>query len=335
VDFQLSDDQIALQQGIRSFLEGRLGIEQLRELDARGGFDRGLWRELAEMGVFGLRLPEARGGVGLGMADAVVVFAELGRRAVPGPLIWTHLAADLVEGAGSGEAVVSGLDLLAIQPEPILVEHRDAMDALLVLRPEGVYLLSPAEVGGEPVAEPLDPFTPLHHVAQLPAGRRIADAARAQQLRLEGAALAAGQLLGIAEETLALANAYARQREQFGRPIGSFQAIKHILADMFVRQEAARAAAWAAGATLDDPEAGEVERAVSTGKLIAGDAALKNARACIQVHGGMGFTWEIPAHFYLKRTWVLESVFGTVEEHAERIADGVERELGAEQVAGG
>ncbi|MCE2391432.1 MAG: acyl-CoA/acyl-ACP dehydrogenase, partial [Proteobacteria bacterium] len=330
MDFQLSEDQVALQEGIRSFLDDRLGIEQLRELDEKGEFDRGLWAELAEMGVFGLRLPEDAGGVGLGTADAVIVFEELGRRAVPGPLVWTHLAADLVDGAASGEAVVSGLDLLAGQPEPIMIEHFDEMDALLAVRGDGVYRIDPDEVKAQAVSESLDPFTPVHYAESLPDGLRVADAERARQLRLEGAALVGGQLLGIAEETLTLANEYAKQREQFDRPIGKFQAIKHILADMFVRQEAARAAAYAGGATLDDPEVGDVQRAVSAAKLNAGEAAMKNARACIQVHGGMGFTWEIPAHFYLKRTWVLESVFGTCEEHAELVAECIEREIDAQ-----
>ena len=104
--------------------------------------------------------------------------------------------------------------------------------------------------------------------------------------------------------------------------------MKHILADMFVRQEVARAAAYAAGATIDDPLVGDVARAVSSAKITCGEAAMKNSRACIQVHGGMGFTWEVPAHFYLKRTWVFESVFGTIDEHAESVAEKL-----AEQVA--
>jgi alkylation response protein AidB-like acyl-CoA dehydrogenase len=327
VDFQLSEDQVALQEGIRSFCAARVSRDQLRELDAGGKLDRALWRELAEMGVFGLRLAESAGGVGLGSADAVLVFEELGRRCVPGPLVWTHLAAGLIDGAASGEKLVSGLDLMAGEEGPILVEHRDECDALIVLRRDGVYRIEPRELAGRKIGEPLDPFTPVHHVERLPRGERIADAGRARQLWLEGAALVSGQLLGIAEETLTMANDYAKQREQFGRPIGSFQAIKHILADMFVRQEVARAAAYAAGATLDDPAVGDVGRAVSSAKLTAGEAAMKNSRACIQVHGGMGFTWEIPAHFYLKRTWVLESVFGTGDDHADRIAESIEASL--------
>ncbi len=331
MDFQLSEDQKALRDGVRSFCEGRVPTDVLPELAENSGFEASLWKELAEMGVFNLRVPEDAGGVGLGMADAVLVFAELGRRLVPGPLAWTQLAAGLVDGAASGETVVGGLDRLGSHAsDPILIEHLDSIDALLVLSDDGVERLDPARLEGSLIENPMDPLTPLHHVAELPKGERIADVAAAEYLRLEGAALASGQLLGIAESTLELATDYAKKREQFGRPIGGFQAIKHMLADMFVAQEVARSAVYAAGATLDDPEVGDISRAVSSAKLTAGEAALKNARGCIQIHGGMGFTWEVPAHYYLKRTWVLDSVFGSVEEHAERSADALaERASGA------
>ncbi|MHC4494078.1 MAG: acyl-CoA dehydrogenase family protein, partial [Planctomycetota bacterium] len=89
------------------------------------------------------------------------------------------------------------------------------------------------------------------------------------------------------------------------------------------RQELARAGVYAAAATLDHPEVGDVERAVSAAKLVAGEAAMKNSRSCIQIHGGMGYTWEVPAHYYLKRTWVLESLLGTVDEHATLLGEGL------------
>jgi len=319
MDFRLTEDQLALQEGIRSFCDGRVPFESLAALE-KTPLDRDLWSELAEMGVFGLRLPESEGGVGLGMSEAVLVFAELGRRLVPGPLVWSHLAAALVEGAGAGSAIVGGLDRFVPSSEPALVEYLDGLDAVLLLSADGVRRVDARALVGTAVATPLDPLTPLHHVADLPAGEAIGDAAVAGKLRLEGAALAAAQLLGITEATLEFATDYAKKREQFGRPIGGFQAIKHILAECFVRQEQARAAVWAAGATLDDPSVGNPLRAVSTAKLVAGEAAMKNARACVQVYGGMGYTWEMPPHYYLKRTWVLESVFGTASDHAHQVA---------------
>src|SRR5262245_34807649 len=137
MDFQLSEDQEALRAGVRSFCEGRISIDALRALEKQG-FDRSLWRELAEMGVFALRQPESTGGVGLRTADAVIVFAELGRCLAPGPLVWTHLAADLVPGAGAGEVVVGGIEAPA-RGGLVLVEHLEQLDALLVLRRDGVY----------------------------------------------------------------------------------------------------------------------------------------------------------------------------------------------------
>jgi alkylation response protein AidB-like acyl-CoA dehydrogenase len=119
--------------------------------------------------------------------------------------------------------------------------------------------------------------------------------------------------VGIAEATLELAVSYSKTREQFWRPIASFQALKHIMADMLVRKEVARAAVYAAGATFDDPSVGDFTRAVRSARLTASEAAVKNARACIQVHGGMGYTWEAAPHYYLKRTLVLDSMFGQIE----------------------
>jgi alkylation response protein AidB-like acyl-CoA dehydrogenase len=324
VDFRINADEQALKDGVRTFCEGCFGLDTLRELEDAGGFDRSLWKDLAELGVFGLRLPEEQGGADLGMAEAVLVFEELGRALVPGPLLWSHLAAGLVEGAASGDVVVGALDLTGAACEPHLVEHWEALDALLLLRREGVEYIDPKSLAVEPVATPLDPLTPLHHAVELPPGKEIGGSDAARELRLAGTALVSGQLLGIAEATLDLALDYAKEREQFGRVIGSFQALKHMLADMFARRELARAAAYAAAATLDHPEVGDVERAVSTGKIVAYEAAMKNARAAIQIHGGMGYTWEVPVHYYYKRAWVLQSLFGSCEEHALGIGESFE-----------
>ncbi|MFP6654664.1 MAG: acyl-CoA dehydrogenase family protein [Myxococcota bacterium] len=327
MDFQPTEDQKALREGIRSFCEGQVPMERMPDLEASKGFDRALWNELAEMGLFGLRLPEDEGGVGLGYSDAVLVFEELGRSLVPGPLAWTHLAAGLIQGAATGETVVGGLDCFADNDETIVVEYLDHLDVLLVLRPDGIEQLDPKTLKATASEIPLDPLTPVHFVEELPRGERIADADAASRMRLVGAAIVSGQQLGLAEGALALANEYAKGREQFGRPIGGFQAVKHILAEMFVRQEAARGGAYNAGATLDAPEVADVQRAVSSAKITAGDSAIRNARSGIQVHGGMGFTWEVPAHYYLKRAWVLENVFGNRAEHAEILADLLDQQI--------
>ncbi len=286
--------------------------------------DRARWSELAEMGVFSLRLPEAQGGVGLGMAESVLVFAELGRRVVPGPLLWGQLLAGLVPGAATGETIVGGLDRTRVSNEPLLVEYAAGLDALVVLAKDGVHRIEARKLAGAPIGTPLDPLTPLSYVAELPKGERIAGPEQAAELRLEGALLSSALCLGIAEMTAELAVEYAKKREQFDRPIASFQAIKHFAADMHVRQELARAAVYAAGATFDDPSVGDVARAVASARVVAGEAAMKNARMCVQIYGGMGYTWEMPPHYYLKRAFVLENAFGSGEEHCETIAERID-----------
>ena len=127
--------------------------------------------------------------------------------------------------------------------------------------------------------------------------------------------------LGVAEASTDLAVAYAKERQQFGRPIGAFQALKHLMADMFVRAELARGAVYAAGVTLDDPVVGSVERAAAAAKITAGEAAIGNGKTCVQVHGGMGYTWEVDAHLLLKRAYVLEAAFGGRDEWSDTLAD--------------
>jgi alkylation response protein AidB-like acyl-CoA dehydrogenase len=312
VDFELTADQEALQDGVRKLCEGRFPIEQVRALEERGGVDRALWQELAAAGVFALRVPEADGGVGLGHAEAAIVFEELGRAVVPGPLVGTHLAAGLVDGDVVG--------VVERRAGAVCVEHLDALDTLVAIDDDGLWEMAPSTLDAQPVDDPLDPLTPLHRVDTLPRGSQVAGAEEAGRWRATGAALVAAELLGIAGATTDMAVAFAKEREQFDRPIGSFQAVKHLLADMLVRAEVARAAVYAAAVTLDDAEVGDVARAVATAKVMAGEAAVKNGKSCVQVHGGMGFTWEVDAHLYLKRAWLLDTVFGSVDDHALALA---------------
>jgi alkylation response protein AidB-like acyl-CoA dehydrogenase len=318
VDFELSDDQVALVEGIRSLLQGRFGIDAVRALESSDGVERIAWRELAETGVFSLVVPEDDGGVGLGHADAVLVFEELGRALVPGPVVPTFLAASLVEGAASGDAVVGMIERPTAGPA--FVEHLPALDVLLVLDDDGVATIDPSKLAGTRLHRPLDPLTPAWRVEDLPAGTNVAGADVAEQLRLRGAVLTAAVQLGLAEGALDLAVAYAKERQQFGKVIGSFQAVKHLCADMVARVEVCRAAVYMAGVCLDDPEVGDPVRAASVARLLANNASSDNGRDCVQVHGGMGYTWEVDAHLYLKRAWVLATTFGSSDDHADRLA---------------
>jgi alkylation response protein AidB-like acyl-CoA dehydrogenase len=319
MDFELSDDQVALQDGVRSFLAGRFPIETVRALEGDGGVGRASWTELADMGVFALRLPESDGGVGLGWADAVLVYEELGRALVPGPLVWTHLAAGLVEGAATGETVVGGIE----RDEPSrLLEYPAVVDQVIVLDAEGAWLVDAGAIESMPIETPLDALTPVARVVgDLPQGTQLLDARGADDLRSQGATLVAALLLGVAEAATDLAVAFSKERVQFDRPIGTFQALKHMMADMLVRTEVARGGVYAAGVTLDDPIVGSIPRAVAAAKYTAGDAAVENGKVCVQVHGGMGYTWEIDAHLYFKRAYALDTAFGSRDEHAEIMAD--------------
>jgi alkylation response protein AidB-like acyl-CoA dehydrogenase len=318
MSFTLRDDQKALQQGIRTFCEGRFPQGDLQKIE-EWSFDRTLWAELAEMGIFSLRVAEDKGGLGLGMTDAALVFEELGRALLPGPLVWTHLAAGMIEGAATGETLVGGIDLTKGQDEPMILDYFASLDVVLLLRDDGIWRLDAAEMSAEAVKTSLDPLTPVHEIVSMPSGECCGDSSEAQRLALEGATLTAALQLGIAQATTDLSVSYAGTREQFNKPIGKFQAVKHMCADSFVRQEVARGAVYGAAATLEHPDVGDGVRAASGAKINAGDAAMRNSRTCIQVHGGMGFTWEIPAHFYLKRAWVLENAFGTQNEHADHL----------------
>jgi alkylation response protein AidB-like acyl-CoA dehydrogenase len=316
VDFEVDEDEAALQEGIRAFCEGRFPIETVRSLEAHGGVDRDRWRELGETGVFALRLPERDGGVGLGLTEAALVFEELGRAVVPGPVLATHLAAGLVDGAAEGAAVVGAVERPA---SPLLVEHADAVDVLVAVDDDGVHAIDPSDLGGRAV-EPMDPLTPMRQVADLPAGDRLGGPEVAADWRRAGATLAAALLLGLADGAMALAVGYAKEREQFDRPIGSFQAVKHLCADMLTRTELARSAVYAAAVTLDGRGVDDPDRMVAAAKITAGEAARANGKSCIQVHGGMGFTAEVDAHLYLKRALVLETWFGSADEHSEAVA---------------
>jgi alkylation response protein AidB-like acyl-CoA dehydrogenase len=294
MDLELSDDQVALRDGIASMLEGRVPIERVRE-----GFDRAMFDELAGAGVFSLRDD------GFSWADCVVVFEQLGRFCIPGPLVASTLL---------GDGRVAGL---AGDQPPIWIEHLDALDVLIVLGPSGLRAVDPRSVEADASPWPLDPCTPVARAAALPGGDPV-DWPH-EKLRAASVLTAAFQV-GLADRLTDMAVGYAKERVQFDRPIGGFQAIKHILADMLMRTEVARAAVYAAGAALDDRDAvadATTHRLVHGAKVVGGDAAVANGKAATQVFGGMGYTWEVDVHLYLKRAWVLETNFGNADLNAE------------------
>jgi alkylation response protein AidB-like acyl-CoA dehydrogenase len=285
VRFQLTSDQLALRAAMRELLARRFGGAVLRAAVDDPRLDRALWRELGAAGFFALRVPEADGGVGLGLPEAVLVFEEAGRVLLPGPLVATHLAAGTVPGAASGEAVVADVDGGG------LVEWLDAAD---VVR---------GDAAGAVALTSVDPLTPVHRVP----------GARARAVDPVAVLLTAAEQLGTATRACELAVQHARTREQFGQPIGAFQAVKHLCAQMLVRAETARAAVYAAAVTADPVD-------IAAARLLADEAAERGARDCLQVHGGMGFTWECEVHLHLKRAWVRSRRGGGGAESEELLA---------------
>ncbi|MDV9171493.1 acyl-CoA dehydrogenase [Streptomyces sp. W16] len=287
--FQLTDDQRALRDAVRAVIGSRSGAGSswlVAQFPAplRGAplLDRGLWQALGDLGVFSLRLAESDGGAGLGLPEAVLVFEEVGSALVPGPLVATHLAAGVVPGAATGETVVAAAD-------GRLVEWLDEADVVLPGAEGAVALRS------------VDPLTPLHRV---PAPARTDPVA---------VLLTAAEQLGTAARVCGLAVQHARTREQFGQPIGGFQAVKHLCAQSLVRVEMARAAVYAAAVTGDRVD-------IAAARLLADEAAVRGARDCLQVHGGMGFTWESEVHLHLKRAWVRAQRGGGSTESEELLA---------------
>jgi alkylation response protein AidB-like acyl-CoA dehydrogenase len=327
MDFELTEFQIDLAEGVRRLCQGQFALEQLRALElADRVVDRAGWRQLGDAGVFNLRLAEEAGGIGLGLAEAALVFEELGRALVPGPLVASHLAAGLVGGADNGSVVVGLVEdrpALGRTAVPMVIEHLDDLDALLVVSDHGVASVDPRTLDATRLDRPMDPLTPVWAVPALPPGTPIAGPEIAARWRRDGSVLTAALQIGAAAWTTDLAVEYAKQRRQFGRPIGGFQAVKHLCADMAVRTEVARCAVHAAAVTVDQPEVGDTGMAAAGAKLLADEAALTNGRSCIQVHGGMGFTWEVPVHLAYKRARVLATQFGTADRLAEALGESL------------
>ncbi|MFI7238250.1 acyl-CoA dehydrogenase family protein [Streptomyces cyaneofuscatus] len=309
MDFQLSDDQRALRSGMRDLLGAVFDRDRMRAAVQRGGgVDRALWRELGAAGFFALRLPEEAGGVGLGLPEAVLLFEEAGRALLPGPLVATHLAAGLVKGAAEGEAVVT-----VAEGGGRPVADLEGADAVLVGGAEVLTgeRLETFVAGAVPVRS-MDPLTPLHRAEGRSAGAGASEAYPGA-LRREGALLTAAEQLGSAARTTEMAVQHASARKQFGSLIGSFQAVKHLCADMLARTEPARGAVYAAAVTGDPVE-------IAAAKLLADEAAVRNARDCLQIHGGMGFTWEADVHLHLKRAWLRAARWLTAAEAEEILA---------------
>jgi alkylation response protein AidB-like acyl-CoA dehydrogenase len=312
MNFDLSEEQTALQDLVVRFGAERLPISEARRWGQPGGFDRERWAQLAALGVFALAPMDGSGS----LADAVVAFEAMGHGLVPGPLIAAGLAGGTIDGVESGATVVTLVDRSA---SPMLAPHLLDADLVLALDDGGVWVIPVGDTDAVEV-ESTDPTATVWLVEHLPRGEQIADEGAVEHWRASAGLLASSLLTGLADGAIQQAVAYAQRRWQFGRPIGAFQALKHLLADSFARVELARASLYSAALRADDLTLGGAVRSASGCRFLATEAARHNTKAALQIFGGMGFTWEMDAHLYVKRVWATQAVQGSSERSLDTLA---------------
>ncbi|WP_198350810.1 acyl-CoA dehydrogenase [Flavisphingomonas formosensis] len=315
VDLHPTEDQRMIEESVRAFLADRLPVERLREPAHQGGAaEAAAWAELTALGLFGLGLDEARGGLGLGLAEEALVARALGLHLVSPSVVAQMIAPHLAPDDALRAALVAGETRAAFanrigEAGGHLIDGAGASHAVLLAG--GVALIGIDALGSP---EPVDAIDETVRIARMlaafPAAPRDAASDRALLLL-------AAYLTGIAQATRDMAVAYAITREQFGQPIGAFQAIKHMAADMATRAAAAEAQCFHAAVTFGRGLDDGIEAAAAA--LLAETAALANAGANIQIHGGMGFTAECDAHLYLKRAHLLASLAGGRRLHQRRL----------------
>jgi alkylation response protein AidB-like acyl-CoA dehydrogenase len=336
MDFTFDEQQIAFRDTVRKFLMVEAAPELLRDIwETQSGRSAELRAKLADQGLLALSVPEEFNGIGLGDLDWVLIQQELGYYAIPDSLSDTaYLAADLLNRLPAGKLRKDWLPKIAGGNARIAVGHpvnpfvadAQAADLLLLWRDDEVHALKPAEA--KLTFNPsIDMSRRLFKVEWKPTdATRVCSAAIGRPLWasvLDRAALAAAaQMLGLAQRMLDLGIDYGAQRKQFGKPIGSFQAVKHHLADVAVKIEFARPVVTRAAYSLarNDPEQAVH---VSHAKLAAGEAATLSARRSLQVHGAMGYTWEADLQMFMKRAWALDATWGDRAFHKARVASFV------------
>jgi alkylation response protein AidB-like acyl-CoA dehydrogenase len=328
MDFDFNDEQREIKSTAHEFIASRFKPERVRELaESDNPYDDALWKEMCELGWPGIAIAEEHGGQGLGVVELVILQEELGYACAPSPMISNAAAGAVIERAGSDEqksrwlpGIASGEQRAAAaftaDDEPIVGAAQGTSILVLSAPPDGARLVET----GDASLERLDLIdtTRAYFRASADGGEALpGDVAGAYDVAV--VALAA-ELVGVAQRSLDMAVDYAKERQQFDRPIGAYQAVSHRLAEMLWEVEEARSltyyAAWAADA---EPET--LPLAASMAKARASDSAGTVAHNAIQTLGGIGFTWEHDIHFFLKRAKVGAALLGTPRQHRERVAE--------------
>ncbi|MFF4234559.1 acyl-CoA dehydrogenase family protein [Actinomadura geliboluensis] len=351
-DLLYSEIETDLRAGVRGLLDDKAPwTSVLAGVEKDAPYDAELWRAVAgQLGCAGLPVPEDLGGAGATWRETAVVMEELGRSAAPVPFLTSAVVAtaallaagerDLLAELAAGERIAVLAVPFSTPPggaaatvraadgtltgEVTSVADGMAADVLLVPASGGLYAVDAADARRTAVTS-LDMTRRLADVAFSGApARRVADGLDAVRAALlTGAAMLASEQLGLAERCLDDTVAYVKTRYQFGRPVGSYQGLKHRLADLWTSITQARAVARHAASCVAAGD-GDAPIAVAVAQAHCSAVALKAAEECVQMHGGIGFTWEHPAHLYLKRAKADSIALGTPDHHRAALAELVD-----------
>jgi alkylation response protein AidB-like acyl-CoA dehydrogenase len=328
--FAFTDDQLAFAGAVRDLLAKECSADALRDAWGRDeGRVPGLWSKLAEMGVIGMLAPEGVGGLGMSELDLVLLLAEAGRAGLPEPLrdvamvavpaIRDHAQSDDAEAFL--EQIANGTLHVAVGlRRDGVVEHAADASLFLLEADDGLHLVDRDVVDLEPVGS-VDGSRRLARVSWTPSSStRVGGGRPAAERADDRAALgAAAELCGLSDRMIELTVDYVGQRKQFGVPIGSFQAIKHHLADATLALEFAKPVVWRAAYSLSHDLA-EAQIHCSMAKAAASDAAQKVCDVALQCHGAIGYTVEYDLHLFMKRAWALIRRSGDARLHRRRVA---------------
>jgi alkylation response protein AidB-like acyl-CoA dehydrogenase len=321
--FDFNDEQGEIKGTAKQFIASRFKPDKVRELAEAGSYDDALWSEVSELGWPGIAIAEEYGGQGLGMVELVVLCEELGFACAPLPFLSNAAAGLAIEAAGSDEqksrwlpGIASGEGRGAFGDPDVLIDGEGAACAVVYGGDGETRVVDLAEVEPEPL-ELIDQTRRYSKPLGDGVGEALADDFSSATDRILIAV--AAELVGVGQRAMEMAVEYAKEREQFERPIGAYQGVSHACAKMLYDIEEARSltysAAWAADA---EPES--LPTAAAMAKARASEAAWDVCKASIQVHGGIGFTWEHDLHFLLKRARADGQLFGTAALHKERVA---------------
>lgn len=331
MDFTFTEDQELFRDSAREFLVNEVTAEKVRELwETETGRSPALWGQLAELGLTAITVPEEHGGLGMNELDMVLIAMECGYVALPEPLLDTVLVAapmlaQLSIGAEWLPKIASGEAKVAVGHgiNPFVADAHVA-DLLLLQYGDEVHALTQDQVKLTR-NESVDPSRRIFRVEWTPsnATRVASDAQALWNQTLNRAALScAAQSLGAAQRMIDISVQYTSERHQFGKPIGSFQAVKHHMANVAYKLEYAKAPLYRAAYAIAHGQA-IADVAVSHAKIAASEVGQIAAKNGIQVHGAMGYTWEVDLHIFMKRAWTLDNTWGDRAFHKQRVAEFV------------